>query len=125
MYSDKDFEQAYSSLNFVERFIVDNYKLFEKGIAIDDIERFEGLKRISIAKILCKECDVNRVRLGVYKGMYNDTKATTEKVRVYKLKPRQEIPDLYEMIDFKNNSSKLVLSDPISVQVYEFYELSC
>ena len=95
-------ERQYNDLNKIDRYIVDHADEFLRGIALDDIGNIDGYKRNGIAKKLSTNCEVNRMRVKKYKELLGDgfTCAQGEKVRVYKLKPRNQVPSLYNIIDY-------------------------
>ena len=100
-------EIQYLDLNDVERYVVDNYRKFEIGMALDLIH-IDDYYSTTIAKKLRSICDCQRIRIKKYSKMIEDytdlfipTDITQDRVRVYKLKSRDEIPYLYAIIDYK------------------------
>ena len=100
-------ERQYLDLNAVDRYVVDHYKQFEIGMALELI-KIDGYKSTGIAKKLNTICDVSRMRKGVYKKLIEDhtdifvpMDITQDQVRVYKLKSKQQIPDLYAIIEYR------------------------
>lgn len=89
-------ERQYLSLSSVDRFIVDNSDKFINGIKLSDI-KVDGYKEAGLGKALINTCTNERVR--VKETVDGETK--TRQTRVYTLKPRDEIPDLYAIIDYK------------------------
>lgn len=85
----ENLEAQYLDLNSVDRYVVDNYKLFIDGIIIDDI-KIEGYKSTGLGRKLKSICDSKRVIV--------DGKKTTK----YILKPREQIMDLYNIIEYKD-----------------------
>lgn len=108
-------ERQYEGLDGVNKFVVDRYQWFEIGFPIDKI-CIEGYKTTGIAKKLKSICDEPiRLRINSKKvkelqdqyisiddvtpNVYNEFETT--KSRFYKLKSREQIPDLYNIIDYK------------------------
>lgn len=94
--SNEQLERQYLSLSNVDRFIVDNSDKFINGIKLSDI-KVDGYKEAGLGKALINTCTNKRVR--VKETVDGETK--TIFTRVYTLKPRNEIPDLYAIIDYK------------------------
>ena len=78
--------RKYEDLNTVEKYVVDNHEKFMKGVKLNDI-KIEGYETISIAKKLQSTCEMKRKQVD---GVRN---------RIYKLKPREQIPDIYAIIN--------------------------
>ena len=102
-------EQMYLQLDPVIRYVVDHYKQFEMGMALNliHIDRYYS---IGIAKKLRSICDCQRMRMkkynkwiAVHADIFDSMNVTQEKVRVYTIKSRQELPELYTLIDYKAN----------------------
>ena len=100
-------ERQYLDLNAVDRYVVDHYKQFEIGMALDLI-KIDGYKSTGIAKKLGSICDVTRMVNSKYSKMieghedlFGYMNITQYQVRVYKLKAKQQIPDLYAIIEYK------------------------
>ena len=111
-------ERQYQCLDSVHRFVVDHYKLFEIGFPVDFI-KLDGYKTTGISKKLksiCQEPTRHRQNSKIvhdYQEQYNRLNIDMEKLdgifdpmskimlRFYKLKPQGEIPDLYNIIEYK------------------------
>ena len=108
--SNTEIEKKYNDLNSVDRFVVDNYKMFELGLALEDI-KIEGYKPTGLSKKLIVTCEKSRMRKGKYQKLINDNSdiygsiyCQTNQVTLFKLKPRDQIPQIYELIEcLKNN----------------------
>ena len=91
--------QPYFDLNAVEKYVVDNYERFVKGICLEQIH-IEGYKETGIARKLNVICNVKRTKAERFVKLYGeDFIPTTKQIRVYKLKPKEQIPDLYKIIE--------------------------
>ena len=104
-------EIQYLDLNDIERYVVDNYRKFEIGMALDLIHIDRYYSTI-IAKKLRSICDCQRIRKKKYSKMIEDhtdlfvpTSITQYQVRVYTLKSKDELPDLYAIIEYKANNN--------------------
>ena len=85
----ENLQRQYECLNKVDQYVVDHYEMFvEGGVTLNDISDIDGYKANGIAKKLQAICDAKRVKIA---GV---------KTTVYKLKPREQIPDLYNIIDY-------------------------
>ena len=111
-------ERQYTDLNAVEGFVVDNYQYFLIGYPVDFI-RLEGYKQKGISTKLQSLCEEpKRIRTtskeakriqeeynklpnphGINTTIYDAL--SSKQIRVYKLKVREEIPDLFNIIDYK------------------------
>ena len=111
-------ERQYTDLNAVESFVVDNYQYFLIGYPVNFI-RLEGYKQKGIATKLQSLCEEpKRIRTtskeakrlqeeyeklpnphGIKIDIYNATDGG--QLRIYKLKAREQIPDLFNIIDYK------------------------
>ena len=97
-------------LNEIEKFVVDNYKKFQVGVALDFIH-INGYSPNVIAKKIRKVCNSVRMRIkkyneqiieypNLYNSFYEDwCKTDREQLTIYTLKPRDQIPDIYEIIE--------------------------
>ena len=83
----ENLERQYLDLNAVDRYVVDHYDVFAEGTVLDDI-RIDGYKPNGIARKLTAICDVCRKRID------------GRQLRVYTLKSKEQIPDLYAIIDY-------------------------
>ena len=84
--------------------MVDHYKLFRRGIALEEIEGIASYKKEGIAKKLRATCTCERMRVKKYiETIAHDDHRSIygEKVRVFTLKPQEQIPDLYAIIQYK------------------------
>ena len=100
----ENLERQYEDLNAVEKYVVNHSQLFRRGRAFSEIPTIESYKRDGIAKKLRAICDVVQMRA----RKYIETIALTDhgsiyesRVRVYTLKPKEQIPDLYAIIEYK------------------------
>lgn len=99
-------ERYYAALNPVDRYVVDNYKKFQRGIALDCIKIPGYAGKVSLAKMLMRTCNHTRQRRGAYeRNNYCVTEGTSEKVQVYTLKSRIELSEYWAVIDYMNNVS--------------------
>ena len=106
----ENLERQYIDLNCVDRYVVDHHQRFIHGLALDDI-RVEGYKNTGLARKLASICDVQQMSRKQYVKLIADhpeayghsfyTRCEANRVRVYKIKPRVQIPDLYAIIDYK------------------------
>ena len=97
---DEQLEHQYLDLNAVEKYVVDNYERFIKGICLEQIH-IKGYKSTGLARKLNAICNIKRTTLKQYKKEYGeDFIPTTKQVRVYSLKPKDEIPDFYKIIEY-------------------------
>ena len=85
-------ERQYADLNAVDKYVVDHYKIFVDGMTSEDIENIhiEGYKTAGIQKKLNNICDVVRKRMN------------GKRLMVYTLKPREQMKDLWDIIDYRN-----------------------
>ena len=113
-------ERQYNDLNKVDRYIVDHADDFIRGIGLEDIDRIEGYKQTGIAKKLSQSCHVKRMRRNQYKKLIGNepTNCTKEQVSVYTLKPREQIPSLYNIIEYIKNKETPKTND-IAADVIE------
>lgn len=101
-------ERQYLDLNSVDKFVVDNYKLFEYGYALDDI-KVEGYKEKGLAKKLLAICEQKRMRRNQYQKLMEEHQdiygfrevGSKAQFRVYTLKPKEQIPDLFALIEYR------------------------
>ena len=107
-------ERQYNDLNAVDRFVVDNVDKFKLGLAIDDIH-IEGYKQTGIAKKLIPICTKERMTRLKYQtlinenqGIYGNVIYEKERPTVYRLKGKNEIPDLFAIIEYKTFTDKLI-----------------
>ena len=84
--------------------MVNHSQLFRRGIAFCEIPSIESYKQDGIAKKLRAICDVAKMRT----RKYLETIALTDhgtisesQVKVYTLKPKDQIQDLYTIIEYK------------------------
>ena len=107
-------ERQYNDLNAVDRFVVDNYKMFELGLALEDI-RIEGYKPTGLSKKLISTCDRVRVRKNKYQKLINDNPdiygsiyCQSNQVTLFKLKSKEQIPDLHAIIEYRAYGDQLL-----------------
>ena len=100
-------DRQYNSLNLVDKYVVDYYEYFVYGMPLNEIV-IPGYKSTGIAKALQATCNVKRLREkqmqeiilahdDVYKMFHN---APAGRCTVYVLKSKEEIPDLYNIIEY-------------------------
>ena len=116
-------ERQYTDLTAVESFVVDNYQFFLIGYPVDFI-RLEGYKQKGISTKLQSICEEpkrirttskeakrmqeeydklpnpHNIKIDIYDAI------NEKRIRVYKLKPCEQIPDLYNIIDYKKYQDK-------------------
>jgi hypothetical protein len=98
-------ESQYTDLNAVDRYVVDNIEKFENGIYADEI-KIEGYGMNGIARKLSSICNAKRINVKI------TTNVTNKKAR-YTIKSKDEIPDLYAIIEYKKyQNSKAEEEDP-------------
>ena len=90
----ENLERQYLDLNLIDKFVVDNAREFIKGVDSSYIKNtmcgiVTGYKFTGICKCLNSICDITRKQVNKIQ------------FRHYKLKPREQIPDLYLIIDYK------------------------
>ena len=92
-------ERQYLDLNNVDKYVVDNHERFVKGICLEQIH-IDGYKSTGIARKLNAICNVKRTtpkHVGEIFG--DDFIPSSHRIRVYTLKPKEQIPDLYKIIE--------------------------
>ena len=103
----ENLERQYQDLNAVDKYVVNHSKEFRRGIALCQIRNIESYKPDGIAKKLRATCDCVRMSTKKYLdtivGDYEDISET--KVRVYTLKPKEQIPDLYAIIEYQEHQA--------------------
>ena len=110
----ENIERQYDDLNAVDNYVVNHSRLFKRGIAFSEIPNIESYKRDGIAKKLRAICDVMRMTT----RKYIQTIALTDhgsiyefQVKVYTLKPQEQIPDLYAIIEYKEFQNASLVDD--------------
>lgn len=101
-------ERQLNDLNRVEKFVVENYHLFLKGFALDNIPTLGEYTPDGIGRKLQGICTCERRRNKYVKELYASdviyidyiVNEEYEKHKVYKLKPEEQIPDLYKLIKY-------------------------
>ena len=103
-------ERQYMSLNQVEKWIVDNYKIAKVGIIPDDVKAgiTDKYTKDGICKKLCAVAVGKRMCASVINKIFaeNDiNKVIDSRIRTsfYTLKPENEIPSLYAIIKYKQH----------------------
>ena len=85
-------ERQYADLGVVDKFVVDHYKVFQKGASTDYLQDhigyFTGYKLAGVQKKLNALCERNRPYIN------------GKRVSVYKLKDKKQIEDLYNIIKY-------------------------
>ena len=91
--------QQHFDLNAVEKYVVDNYERFVKGICLEQIH-IDGYKSTGLARKLNAICNVKRIAAKHVGEIFGDDfTPTAKRIRVYTLKPKEQIPDLYKIIE--------------------------
>ena len=113
-YYNEQLERQYLDLNNVEKYVVENYELFEAGLTSYNIEHItiEGYSTTGIKRKLNAICDV--------KIQQHKEGKKVIKSRLYKLKPKEQIPDLYNIIEYRhfgedenNNSNNEITNEEL------------
>jgi hypothetical protein len=103
-------ERQYADLNGVDRYVVDNWKLFNQGYPLDLI-KIEGYSSRGITLKLSSVCEnnyreykknikhISKPELALIKG---------ERIRLYKLKKDSDIPDLISIINYRKHQEELL-----------------
>ena len=119
----ENLERQYEGLDGVNKFVVDHWQWFTVGFPVD-VMKIEGYKTTGIAKKLKAICEEptrirqNSKKVKELKQQYENFDAydgctysiydasSTKQIRFYKLKEREQIPDLYNIIDYKKFQEK-------------------
>lgn len=91
-------DRQFTDATPIERYVILHYKDFERGIGMDYINRFmqfSGHTENSVARALNKYCSKKRTQQNHIRQMY------------YTLKPRVQIQDLYNLIDYKEFNGEI------------------
>ena len=99
-------ERQYEDRNAVNNYVVNNSKLFRRGISLEEIEDIASYKKEGVAKKLRESCTVQRMTAKKYdeKIACRDHDSVYKKqVQVFTLKPKDQIPDLYTIIEYKEH----------------------
>ena len=86
-------ERQYYSLDKVNGYVVDNWEAFKKGVNLADV-KIDGYGSKGIALKLRAICEKKRMTIDGNRDW------------VYVLKPREQIPDLWNIAEWKNNLDK-------------------
>ena len=116
----ENLERQYDDLNAVEKYVVNHSQLFRRGIAFNEIPSIESPKRDGIAKKPRAICDVVRMRAKKYIETiaFEDHGSIFEnKVMVYTLKPKEQIPDLMAIIEYKEHQNTFLEEDDDDIPV--------
>ena len=104
-------EEMYNNLNDVDKFVVNNYDKFERGLCLDNIVMEGNIKNYTqtgIIKILHYSCTSKRMKRNTYRKIVNnDYENIPDKtlITVYTIKPKEQIPDLWNIIEYiKDNN---------------------
>ena len=100
----ENLERQYEDLNAVDKYVVDHHKLFRRGIALEEIEGIASYKKEGIAKKLRATCTCERMTAKKYVETiaYDDRGSIyNNRVQVFTLKPKEQIPDLWAIIQYK------------------------
>ena len=101
-------ERQYLDLNSVDRYIVDNYEKFERGLALDNIS-ISGYSQTGIIKKLNYICTSKRMRQNEYRKLVNNKHEyipDKQRFSVYTIKPKEQIPDLWNIIKYIQYKNK-------------------
>jgi hypothetical protein len=99
-------ERQYNDLNKVDKYVVDHFEDFQKGVILEDV-KIEGYGSTGISKKLNSICDCIRMRKKAYEETIGERYyGTASQIRVYKIKPVDQIGDLYNIIKYKNYQNK-------------------
>ena len=99
-------ERQYLDLNNIDKFVVNNYDKFLRGLCLDNIIMEGNIKNYSktgIIKNLNYICTSKRMRINTYRKIVNNNdEYIPDKtvITVYKIKPKEQIPDLYNIIEY-------------------------
>ena len=119
-------ERQYADLNVVESFVADNYQFFLIGYPVDYM-RFEGYKTKGISTKLQTICEEpKRIRTtskeakkmqeeydklpnphNININIYTSNPGDMRKLSFYKLLPKEQIPDLFNIIEYKKFQDKM------------------
>ena len=103
-------ERQYADIDCVERYVINNVQDFIEGIDTSYIEDYMKIPNYTvqgIQKKLNKIWDVTRIN----KKIYGTNRYV--KIRKYTLKPREQIKDLYSIIDYINYAEHIEETDEI------------
>ena len=101
-------ERQYLDLNNVDKYVVDNYEKFERGLALDNIS-ITGYSQPGIIKKLNYTCTAKRMTRNAYEKLVNNKyECIPDKQRfsVYTIKPKEQIPDLWNIIKYIQYKNK-------------------
>ena len=99
-------ERQYLDLNNVDKFVVDNYEKFLRGLCLDNIVMEGNIKNYTqtgIIKKLNYICTSKRMRKNTYRKLVNNDYENIpdkERITVYTIKPKEQIPDIYNIIEY-------------------------
>ena len=98
-------ERQYEDLNAIDKYVVDHANEFRRGIALEEIDEISSYKPTGIAKKLRATCTCERMTKKQYlENICHDQHwVPNNRVRVYKLKPQEQIPDLWAIIEYKEH----------------------
>ena len=100
-------EEMYNCLDDIDKYVVDNYEKFVRGLALDNII-IPGYSQKGIAMKIKDICTAKRMRINTYRKIVNNNDETIpdkSRVTVYFLKPKEHMSIvLYNIIEEKNNS---------------------
>ena len=108
----EQFERQYEDLNAVDKYVVDNSQKFRRGKSLTEIMDDGGIasyKATGIAKKLRATCTFERMTT----KRYLETIAANDhcelifesRVMVYRLKPKEQIQDLYAILAYTEHQS--------------------
>ena len=81
-------ERQYADLDTVNKYVVDYYKDFVKGVTSDDLPQLQGYTKQGIQRKLNILCKVDRKQID------------GNRVRIYTLKDKTQNPDLWNIIEY-------------------------
>ena len=97
-------ERQFEDLNAVDKYVVDHSQKFRRGISLEEIEDIALYKKEGIAKKLraTGTCVRMTAKKNVETIAYDDLDSIyNDRVQVFTLKPKEQIPDLYSIIRYK------------------------
>jgi len=83
-------ERQYLDLNSVDKYVVDHYMDFVEGVSSNYLPDLNGYTTQGIQRKLNSICDVIRKQVGGVRS------------RIYKLKSKEELPDLWSIIEYQH-----------------------
>jgi hypothetical protein len=109
-------ERQYEDLNSIDRYVVDNFEKFVLGVPLHLISinntsskgKEVKYSQNGISKKLNALCDIERMRKKKYTELFPHAEhIEQEQIRVYKLKQQEQIPDLYNIINYRKHQKEI------------------